>query len=413
MNGETPMSAQPLRILPDDTLAAPEQASPQLRAVDPAESPACSPLPSPETSDPAAVSHGAADAIEWREGVLDLPAPFRLESGAVLDPARLAWQCVGPADAPLVVVLGGISAHRSVCRADGKGWWQEQCGAGRALDTSRYRVLGIDWLGGCDASTGPRPNEIPPSRAARQSLPLPCAAGEGKGRGARLYDTSRAARRSFPAISTADQARALLALLNRLGVRRLHLLVGASYGGNVAQQLAALLGERLRRLVLLSAAHRPAQFGLALRHIQREILELGDNGSQALELARALAVLCYRTPHGVDERFADGDDRGGVVGWLQHHGARFGQRFDTQAYRCLMHSLDTHGVDPAAIRAPTTLFAVREDLTVPLALLHEYARRAGAHCELVEISSPHGHDAFLKEETAVATLLRAALEATP
>jgi homoserine acetyltransferase len=32
---------------------------------------------------------------------------------------------------------------------------------------------------------------------------------------------------------------------------------------------------------------------------------------------------------------------------------------------------------------------------------------------LVEVSSAHGHDAFLKEETAVSAILAAALESSP
>jgi homoserine O-acetyltransferase len=367
MNGETPMSAEPQRkpTLDNETIAE------------------------------------SVAASAWQQGVLELPQPFRLESGQVLDNARLAWQCAGPAEAPLIIALGGISAHRRTCSAEGNGWWESQCGAGKTLDTQRYRVLGIDWLGGCDGSTGPR------------------APQEGKGSG-----------QDFPAISTADQARALLLLLNRLGVRRVHLLVGASYGGNVAQHLAALLGDRLRKLVLLSAAHCPAQFGLGLRHIQRAILDLGGETPEALALARSLAVLCYRTTEGVEQRFADDSSRdgrsrpsvasaalgllpGGVVGWLQHHGEKFSRRFDTAAYRCLGRSLDGHQIDPETIRAPTTVFAVREDLTVPLSLLHEYAGRAGGNCELVEISSAHGHDAFLKEEAAVSAVLAAALESTP
>jgi homoserine O-acetyltransferase len=265
-------------------------------------------------------------------------------------------------------------------------------------------VLGIDWLGGCDDSTGPRHQRhaTNSSRNARQSNPLRGAVREGEPN-----------EQEFPTVSTADQARALLVVLNRLGVRRVHLLVGASYGGNVAQQLAALLGDRLRRLVLLSAAHRPAQFGLALRHIQRSILELGGEGEQALALARELAVLCYRSTEGVEQRFRDDATRGGVTGWLQHHGEKFSARFDARAYRCLGRSLDGHHIDPATIRVPTTVFAVREDLTVPLSLLHEYVARAAGPCELVEISSPHGHDAFLKEVEAVSSVLCTALEATP
>ena len=343
MNGETPMSAEPQRkpTFGGETIVE------------------------------------SVHASAWQQGVLDLPQPFRLESGKILENARLAWQCAGPVDAPLIVALGGISAHRQPCSAEGNGWWESQCGVGRTLDTQRYRVLGIDWLGGCDQSTGPR--------------------GDAE----------------FPVISTADQARALLLLLNRLGVRRVHLLVGASYGGNVAQHLAALLGDRLRKLVLLSAAHRPAQFGLGLRHIQRAILDLGGETPEALALARSLAVLCYRTTEGVEQRFADDASRDGVVGWLQHHGESFSRRFDTAAYRGLGRSLDGHRIDPETVRAPTVVFAVREDLTVPLSLLREYTERAGANCQLVEISSEHGHDAFLKEKAAVSAILAAALESTP
>ncbi len=322
----------------------------------------------------------AAQAVQWLEGTLALPQSFALESGATLDEARLAWTCIGPADAPVIVVLGGISAHRRPVARDGRGWWEAQCGAGKALDTTRYRLVGIDWLGGCDASSGP----------------------------ASSVDAER-----FPAISTADQARALLLLLNRLGVRRVHLVVGASYGGNVAQHLAALLGERLRHLVLLSAAHKAAQFGLALRHVQRAILDLGASSPEALALARSLAVLGYRTAEGVEQRFAGESPADahadGVIGWVEHHGRKFVRRFDADAYRCLGRSLDAHAIDPAAVRVPTTLFAVRDDLTVPLSLLREYRTRAGAACEWVEISSDYGHDAFLKEEAIVGALFERCL----
>jgi homoserine O-acetyltransferase len=308
-----------------------------------------------------------------QRGELALPDPFRLESGQVLRNACLAWQCAGPADAPLVIALGGISAHRHVTCDDARsGWWDAQCGVERALDTRSYRVLGIDWLGGVDDSTGPREGE------------------------------------EFPAVSTLDQARALLLLLNRLGVRRVHLLVGASYGGAVAQHLAVLLGERLRRLVLLSAAQRSAQFALALRHVQRTILDLGADAPQALALARSLAVLGYRTPEGIEQRFGNAEP---VLPWLAHHGERFVARFNAASYRCLGASLDAHTFDPATLRVWTTLFAVREDLIVPVCLLREFAALA-SRCELVEISSCYGHDAFLKEEECVGAVLRDALEET-
>lgn len=310
-------------------------------------------------------TESAPPLCQWTRGVLALPEPFRLESGEQLQRAQLAWQCVGPDAEPLVVVLGGISAHARCCAPDGDGWWESQCGEGQALDTRRYRLLSVDWLGGADASS--------PARGAR--------------------------------ISSADQARALLLLVNRLGARRVHLLVGASYGGAVAQHLAALLGTRLRHLALLCSAHRSSAFARAFRHVQRAILELGENSRPALALARQLAILGYVTHAEIESRFGDA---GEVLPWLEHHGVRFAARFNADAYRCLGESLDSHGIDPATIHAPTTMLGVIEDQLVPPSLTRDFAQRA-PHCRLVEISSPHGHDAFLKEEAAVAEVLRAAL----
>jgi homoserine O-acetyltransferase len=312
--------------------------------------------------------------IRCEQDILALPDPFVLECGHALHGAGLAWQCVGPAAAPLVVVLGGISAHRRCSGFADACWWEAQCGAGRALDIERFRLLSVDWLGGCDDSTGPESDA------------------------------------DFPAIATTDQARAILLLLNRLGVRHVRAIVGASYGGAVAQHLAALLGRRLGRLVLLSAAHRPSQFALALRDVQRSILDLGENSVASLAVVRALAIIGYRTPQGFEERFAASDN--GAIEWLAQHGRRFAQRFNAQAYRCLSTSLDTHCIDPAAITVPTTVFSVLEDLLAPPSLSREFAAACAGPCDLVEISSIYGHDAFLKEEKVVADVLRRALEQT-
>ena len=314
----------------------------------------------------------AADEIRCEQGVLGLPDPFVLEGGDALHGAGFAWQCVGPEGAPLVIVLGGISAHRRCSGFAGAGWWESQCGAGLALDVARFRLLSVDWLGGCDESTGPT--------------------SDG----------------DFPAIATTDQARAILLLLNRLGVRHVQAIVGASYGGAVAQHLAALLGRRLGGLVLFSAAHRPSQFALALRDVQRSILDLGENSTAALALVRALAIVGYRTPQGFEKRFSDSDD--GAIEWLAQHGRRFAQRFNASAYRCLSTSLDTHRIDAAAIAVPTTVFSVLDDLLVPPTLSREFAAACAGPCELIEISSIYGHDAFLKEEKIVADVLRRALE---
>ncbi|MDP2957649.1 MAG: alpha/beta fold hydrolase [Longimicrobiales bacterium] len=150
---------------------------------------------------------------ELGTGVAHLPADFALESGTALHPAHVAFESRGPDDGPAVLVLGGLSAHRDAGDAGGRrGWWWEQVGPGRALDTLTHRVLSVDFLGGSGGSSGPTSSAHWPRGAA---------------------------------VSTTDQARAILALLDALGVERLRLAVGASYGGRVVRQLTRLAPHRV------------------------------------------------------------------------------------------------------------------------------------------------------------------------
>jgi homoserine O-acetyltransferase/O-succinyltransferase len=144
--------------------------------------------------------------------------------------------------------------------------------------------------------------------------------------------------------------------------------------------------------------------------VQRSILDLGDDSPAALALVRALAIIGYRTPQGFEERFSESAD---AVAWLAHHGNAFAERFNASAYRCLSTSLDAHRIDPAAISVPTTILSVDQDLLVPPSLSREFSETCAGPCELVEISSSYGHDAFLKEESVVADLLRRVLGQTP
>lgn len=81
------------------------------------------------------------------------------------------------------------------------------------------------------------------------------------------------------------------------------------------------------------------------------------------------------------------------------------------SFLCLSRSLDHHEFDPSRIKASTTVVAIAEDLLVPLSLAREFVKRIGKHAELARISSPYGHDAFLKESGEIACVLKYALAA--
>lgn len=305
-------------------------------------------------------------------GILPLPAPFRLHHGGELADARLAWRLAGAAGAPVVVAMGGISAHRRVFDAADvrAGWWHEVVGPGRALDTTRCRVLGIDFLGGSGESTRPARGVEPPS------------------------------------ISSFDQAAALAALLDHLQFASVATIVGASYGGMVALAFGQRFPGRVRRLIVISAADRTHPMATAWRCVQRATVRFARQKGDAaggLVLARALAMATYRSAEEFAARFGGEPARGAdgrfvfpVEQYLFARGIDYAAKYQPEAFMCLSESIDLHRVDAAAIPVPTSVVAVREDHLVPIEDMRALvARLPGAR--LHEISSPHGHDAFLKE----------------
>ena len=336
----------------------------------------------------AARRSGRVDA-ELGAGVVHLPSDFALESGERLHPAQVAFEARGPRDAPVVLALGGISAHRHAGDADGRrGWWTEQVGPDRALDTLRYRVLSVDFLGGSGETTGPRSAAHWPREAA---------------------------------VSTGDQARAVLAVLDRLGVRALHLAVGASYGGMVALQLARLAPARVRALCVLGAAHEAHPIATAVRSLQRRIVRLGADvgrGPDALAIARGLGMVSYRSAREFGRRFAAAPvgrapARFEVEEYLEARGRSFADRFHPEAFLCLSESLDLHRVVPEEIHVGGTFVSFDTDALVPPLTVRELVLRLGAPARHVEVATEFGHDAFLKEVAAVARILRDALADGP
>ena len=334
---------------------------------------------------PLSESTAVPSTYEWRDDVHVLPGGLDLHFGGRVGRVEVAYRLAGAKGAPVVAVLGGISAGRNVFSLDAAapGWWEDAIGPGRALDTDRFRVLGIDFLGGSHRTTGPGQGEV------------------------------------FPSVSAFDQAALLVALMDHLGLERLQASLGASYGGMVTLALAQAHPERVRHALVLSAAHRTHPMSTAWRSVQRAIVRYAlshDEGPRGLVLARALAMATYRSAREFEERFpgpAEASPAGfrfPVETYLMARGESYAAVYKPEAFVCLSESIDLHRVEPGAIRVPTTLLGVQEDQLVPLADMRELRDRHGGNCSLVEISSIFGHDAFLKETAVLRDLLARALD---
>lgn len=315
-----------------------------------------------------------------RDEVLALPAPWRLHHGDELPDAHIAFRLVGPADAPVIAVLGGISAHRVVNGEE--GWWPELVGAGHGIDTTHYCVLGIDYLGGRGGSSAPQTG------------------------------------RQFPPLSAYDQAHALRRIVLHLGLKSLHAIVGASYGGMVALCFAEAYPELIGRIVVLSAADKAQVLSTAWRSVQRQIVReaiaRGD-GPAGLKLARALAMATYRSQSEFTKRFSGPPVRDAqrfrfpVEGYLFARGDDYVQKYRAETFLALSESIDLHRMDATRVRTPATLIAVREDQLVPFQDMQGLAARLNGPRQLIEINSIFGHDAFLKEGAALTPIVKRAV----
>lgn len=293
-----------------------------------------------------------------------------------------AYELTGLDGAPVIVALGGISATRHVTATGGDGspgWWENVVGAGRAIDTTKYRVLSLDYLDAGPADNG----------------------------------------NTASTVSTHDQADALAALLDALGIQRVHAIVGASYGGMVALAFAERYGARVERLIAISAAHESHPMSTGIRAVQRRIVKLGletGRAQDALALARALAMTTYRSAREFAVRFgsdpeadADGSATFPVESYLLHHGEKFARDWRPERFLALSLSADLHHVDPRRIYTPTVLVAVDGDTVVPGEQMEELATQLAAPHRLVHLAAITGHDAFLAEPAKIGPILHHAL----
>ena len=144
---------------------------------------------------------------------------FRLQSGAVMAEARIAYETYGRLAADgrnaVLVTHGYTSSHhaagRSPANGDLPGWWDGLIGPGKAIDTDRLFVVSSNMLGSSSGSTN----------------------------GASLNPrTGKPYGPDFPLITVRDIVAAEKALLETLGVEHLVAVAGPSYGGYQAFQWA-------------------------------------------------------------------------------------------------------------------------------------------------------------------------------
>nr|WP_281370029.1 homoserine O-acetyltransferase [Naumannella cuiyingiana] len=355
--------------------------------------------------------------------MFDRDHPLTLASGAMIDQVDVAYTTHGTLNAAgdnAIFVCHALTGDSHVAGVDEngrRGWWDTMVGPGRPLDTDRYFVICPNLLGGCRGTTGPS-----------------CARADG----------GEAWGLDFPLLQMADLVRVHRALLDHLGVDRLHAAVGGSLGGMQVLEWTLTHPGQIDRAVIIAASSRLTAQNIAFSAVAREAIlrdpgfaggryaERGTTPATGLSIARMMAHITYLSEEAMSEKFGrrfQSPDRAGggfgvdfaVESYLAHQAKSFLTRFDAMSYLYLTRVMDYFDpfAGPAAaagaVDAGTDFLIMsfdsdwRFDSGHSLRIVREL-EQAGAPVTFREIPSPWGHDSFLLELPAYQSTVAAFLD---
>ena len=357
-----------------------------------------------------------------RTETVSLPG-LRTQSGFTFEQVDVAYQTLGtlsPARDNAILICPALTGDAHVAGTDphtGRpGWWDYHVGPGKAIDPGKFFVICASVLGGCGGTTGPA--SLRP--------------GAGKPYGM-----------DFPPVTVRDMVAVQIKLLDHLGIPKLFAAIGGSMGGMQALALSVDHPERVRVCIPIATCISPTAMQIAFNEIGRHAI-LNDpdwNGGNysasrrpvhGLAVARMVGHVTYLSEFAMTYKFgrqrqaeqgANGDKSSlfSVESYLQHQGENFVKRFDPNSYLCLTRAIDQfdlfeNGLAAETLRRVRSRFLVisfASDWLYPPAQSRELVRllkRAGIPTTYLNIGTEYGHDSFLIENPAFASVVRHYLE---
>jgi len=363
--------------------------------------------------------------VSQHSPAFELPEALPLDSGQTLGGTRIAYETYGDLAADrsnAILICHALTGDQFVARTHpvtGKpGWWERMVGPGKPIDTDRHHVICANVIGSCMGSTGP-------ASGAPDGAPYAMR---------------------FPVITIRDMVRALVALLDGLGIERLHAVVGGSMGGMQALSLAANWPERAERVLVIASTARHSAQNIAFHEVGRQAIMAdpawgdgdyyasGSAPDNGLAVARMAAHITYLSEEGLTAKFGrrlqdrdaksfgfDADFQ--VESYLRYQGSGFTRRFDANSYLYITRAMDyfdlaeEHGGRLAnafeGACARFCLVSFDTDWLYPTAesrhIVHAL-NAAGAKVSFVELSAPHGHDSFLLPHEQLDRVVRGFVE---
>jgi homoserine O-acetyltransferase/O-succinyltransferase len=342
-----------------------------------------------------------------------------LESGAFLGPLTVAYETYGtlsPEKDNAVLVLHALSGDAHAAGVDAKGrlgWWDAMIGPGKGIDTNRYFVISSNCLGGCQGTTGP-PSINP-------------ATGKPYGK-------------LFPWVTIGDMVNVQAMLVEHLGIKRVHNVIGGSMGGMQALEWAVRFPQLVKSAVVIAATARLSPQGIAFNWVGRNAIycdpcridtdpkhgHVYQKIGRGLAVARMIGHITYLSEETMEAKFGrkrtlkdmdgfryslgeNGTQSGEfeVESYLQHQGSSFMRRFDEDSYVVITKAIDlfdleaTYGDLVSAfgnIQAKMLILSFNSDWLYPTAMSLTMVRalvQLRKDVSFVELDLPYGHDSFL------------------
>jgi homoserine O-acetyltransferase len=362
--------------------------------------------------------------VSAQRASFDTPLVFR--SGAVLPRYELVYETYGKLNADksnAILICHALSGHHHVAGyyAEGPknvGWWDTMIGPGKPIDTNKFFVIGLNNLGGCHGSTGP--STINP-------------------------ETGHAYGASFPVITVEDWVESQARLADLLGIKQFAAVIGGSLGGMQALQWSLAQPDRVRHVFAIAAAPRLTAQNIAFNDVARSAIltdpdfhggnfyQHGVVPTRGLRLARMLGHITYLSDDAMANKFGrelrsgrfsyNYDIEFEIESYLRHQGDKFASYFDANTYLLMTKALDYFDpahefggdLNKAFSRAKADFlvvsfttdwrFSPQRSREIVRPLLHN--RR---NVSYAEITSTHGHDSFLMQDTYYFEVMRTYLD---
>jgi len=328
--------------------------------------------------------------------VFNYSTPFTLESGISVPGFHLAYTTHGKLNETKSNVIWIF--HALTANSDPTEWWPGLVGDGKFFDPSKYFIICVNVPGSCYGSFGPL--DIDPK-------------------------TNEPYYHNFQFFTIKDIIKSFRLLKDELGIKKIHLGIGGSMGGQQLLEWAIDEPELFEHIAPLATNAYHSPWGVAFNASQRFCIETDPTwkqkdpraGIEGMKVARGLALISYRHYETYFRtQSEDSTEKFEVFkseSYQRYQGEKLAKRFNAFSYYFLSKSMDSHNVGRGKasieaalkmIKAKTMVIGITTDILFPIneqQFLAEHIPGA----EFQTIHSPYGHDGFLLEFEKISQLL--------